>query len=98
MNGVPPKSIIVEFAKGDKEGANPLESALVRAGDLSARLTYFRTDTLNSIDHSLASGGTSGLYPHIFLIDFADDDLSYQIAIDAGEEIAHSSHRMEPKS
>jgi len=88
LRGISPKSVIVEFGRGDKELVNPLETAVVRAGDLNDRTTYFRTDILDAIDHSLASGGASGLFPHIFLIDFGDDDLSYQIAIDAGEEIA----------
>src|SRR4029077_6194049 len=44
LDGVNPKAVIVQFAKGDKTMPNPAESALIRAGGLEDRTTYFRND------------------------------------------------------
>jgi hypothetical protein len=44
LAGVPAKSIIVQFAKGDQTVPNPTTSALIRAGALEDRATYFRND------------------------------------------------------
>lgn len=44
LTGVEPKSLIVEFAKGDRTEANAAESTFVRAGGLEDRTTYFRND------------------------------------------------------
>jgi pimeloyl-ACP methyl ester carboxylesterase len=44
LPGVPAKSVIVQFAKGDQTAPNPAESALVRAGDLADRTTFYRHD------------------------------------------------------
>ena len=42
--GSAPKSVIVQFAKGDETVPNPTASALIRAGGLEDRATYFRND------------------------------------------------------
>lgn len=34
LDGVPAKSVIIQFAKGDKSLPNPLTTAMLRAGDL----------------------------------------------------------------
>jgi hypothetical protein len=44
LAGVHPKAVIVQFAKGDMTVPNPTTSALIRAGDLADRATYFRND------------------------------------------------------
>src|SRR5262249_597004 len=44
LDGVSPKAVIVQFPKGDKTVPNPTESALIRAGGLDDRATYFRHD------------------------------------------------------
>jgi hypothetical protein len=62
LAGVPAKSVIVQFAKGDKTVPNPTASALIRAGGLADRATYFRND--------LAFAGVPGYTvtnPHTFL-------------------------------
>ena len=41
-----PKLVIIQFAKGDQTVPNPTASALIRAGDLADRTTYFRNDLL----------------------------------------------------
>jgi hypothetical protein len=44
LAGSGPKSVIVQFAKGDETVPNPTASALIRAGGLEDRATYFRND------------------------------------------------------
>jgi hypothetical protein len=44
LAGNAPKPVIVQFAKGDVTVPNPTSSAIVRAGDLADRVTYFRND------------------------------------------------------
>ncbi len=60
--GVSPKAIIVQFAKGDKTVPNPTASALVRAGGLEDRTTYFRND----LAYAFVPGYTVK-NPHTFL-------------------------------
>jgi hypothetical protein len=53
--------VIVQFAKGDRTVPNPTTTAILRAGDLADRATYFRND--------IAGPGGTPLYtnPHTFL-------------------------------
>jgi len=44
LSGESPKSVIVQFAKGDETVPNPTASALIRAGGLEDRATFFRND------------------------------------------------------
>ena len=44
LAGNDPKAVIVQFAKGDETVPNPTASALIRAGGLENRATYFRND------------------------------------------------------
>jgi dienelactone hydrolase len=44
LAGMQPKQMIFQFAKGDKTVPNPTNSAMVRAGNLLDRTTYFRND------------------------------------------------------
>src|SRR5712691_621946 len=44
LDGVEPRPVIFQFAKGDKTVPNPTTSAILRAGDLADRATYFRND------------------------------------------------------
>ena len=44
LNGVSAKSVILQFAKGDQTVPNPTTTAILRAGDLADRATYFRND------------------------------------------------------
>jgi hypothetical protein len=44
LDRVDAKAIIVQFAKGDQTVPNPTTSALIRAGALEDRATYFRND------------------------------------------------------
>jgi hypothetical protein len=44
LAGVQAKSIIVQFARGDRTVPNPTTSAIIRAGRLQSRTTLFRND------------------------------------------------------
>jgi hypothetical protein len=44
LAGVPAKSVIFQFAKGDQVVPNPAATALLRAGDLADRATFYRHD------------------------------------------------------
>ena len=56
------KPVIVQFAKGDGTVPNPTTTAILRAGDLADRATYFRNDLAFA-----ASGGAIQKNPHTFL-------------------------------
>ena len=56
LDGAAPKPVIFQFAKGDQTVPNPTTTAILRAGDLADRATYFRND-LN----------LPGANPHTFL-------------------------------
>src|SRR5262249_47198204 len=44
LPGVPAKSVIVQFAKGDRNVPNPTSTALIRAGELAERTLFYRHD------------------------------------------------------
>jgi len=44
LTGVPAKSVIVQFGKGDQSVENPTTTAFLRAGDLADVATYYRHD------------------------------------------------------
>jgi hypothetical protein len=60
--GMVPKDILVQFAKGDQTVPNPTATALIRAGELADRATYYR--------HDLAFPARPGAPkdPHAFLL------------------------------
>jgi len=67
LASVPAKSVIIQFAKGDQQVPNPTNTALIRAGDLADRATYYRHDLAFAI-----RGDQSGIPvpkdPHAFLL------------------------------
>ncbi len=65
LMGSAPKGVIVQIAKGDSTVPNPSSSAIVRAGSLQDRATYFRND--------LAFAANPGVpkNPHTFLTNIA---------------------------
>jgi hypothetical protein len=67
LEGMPEKSVIIQFAKGDKDVTNPATTALIRAGDLVDRATYYRHDLAFA-----SRGDQSGIPvpkdPHVFLL------------------------------
>jgi len=44
LDGVDPKSVIIQFARGDRTLPNPTATAVLRAGDLADRATFYRFD------------------------------------------------------
>ena len=61
LHGHSAKPVIVQFAKGDVTVPNPTSSAIIRAGGLSDRVTYFRNDL------AYAANPAVGKNPHTFL-------------------------------
>ena len=61
LRGNAPKPVIFQFAKGDTVVPNPTTSAILRAGELADRATYFRNDL------AYAANPAVGKKPHTFL-------------------------------
>ncbi len=62
------KPVIVQYAKGDVTVPNPTSSAIVRAGDLADRASYFRNDLAYALNPQ-SSANPAGVpkNPHTFL-------------------------------
>jgi dienelactone hydrolase len=72
LAGVPAKAVIIQFGKGDQIVPNPTQTALVRAGDLADRTTFFRTDLFYATQpRPLPAAIAPPLYPHTFLNTFS---------------------------
>jgi hypothetical protein len=87
LDGVPAKSVIVQFANGDRAAPNPTTSALLRAGDLADRATLVRTNLAYPAGNPTPFPGNPNLYPHSYLQIFADPALT-AIALKAQHQIA----------
>lgn len=61
LRGSDPKPVIMQFAKGDMIVPNPSNSAVIRAGELTDRATYFRNDL------AVAANPAVSRNPHVFL-------------------------------
>lgn len=66
LPGAAAKPVIVQFAKGDVTVPNPTSSAIVRAGDLADRVTYFRNDLAHAANPAVPKN------PHTFLTNIAN--------------------------
>ena len=78
--GVPAKSVILQFANGDRQVPNPATTALLRAGSLADRATFVRTNDFFAMNPTV-------LYPHTFLTTF--NSLNQRtIALKAQHQIA----------
>jgi Bacterial Ig-like domain len=80
LQNVDPKAVIVQFAKGDQTVPNPTASALIRAGQLEDRATYFRNDLAFA-----TVPGYAVRNPHTFLTNLAG--VPGQFAIGAQQQI-----------
>jgi hypothetical protein len=68
LPGVPPKSVIIQFANGDRVVPNPGVAAMLRAGVLADRATFVRTNLLFPVNPTPFPGpGGRNLYPHDFM-------------------------------
>ena len=65
LAGVPAKSILLQFARGDKTVPNPTTSAIIRAGDIADRTTLFRNDLAVPLGVGFSTN------PHTFLTNLA---------------------------
>src|SRR6185436_4433369 len=74
LTGVPPKSVMVLFAKGDMTAPNPRTSALVRAGVLREKTVFFRNDI------AFADDPTVNKDPHTFLQPLTAAGVAGQVA------------------
>jgi hypothetical protein len=61
LAGVPKKSMLFQFAKGDQTVPNPTATAVLRAGQFADRATYFRNDLAFAADPTVPKN------PHSFL-------------------------------
>jgi len=61
LNGVEPKSVLFQFNIGDQIATNPTTSALLTAGDLVDRTTYYRNDLAKAENPLVASN------PHLLI-------------------------------
>jgi hypothetical protein len=67
--------VIFQIAKGDKTVPNPTSTAILRAGDLADRATYFRNDL------AFAANGATPKNPHTFLTNISVSSVAaYAIA------------------
>jgi hypothetical protein len=82
LPGVPPKPVIFQFASGDKAAPNPTTTAILRAGDLADRATYYRNDL------AFAENQAVGKSPHNFMINVFTDPFVTAIALGAQTQIA----------
>jgi hypothetical protein len=82
LAGVPAKPVIIQFAKGDRNIPNPTETALVRAGDLADRVTFYRHDLAFAEDPTLDRN------PHQFLIRVVGNPGERRIALGYQSQIA----------
>ncbi len=57
LAGVPAKSVIFQFAKGDRVLPNPTTTAILRAGDLADRATFYRNDLAFADDPTVPKNG-----------------------------------------
>jgi hypothetical protein len=81
LAGMEAKSIIFQFDKGDQNVPNPISSAMLRAGDLADRATYYRHDLAFAERPSLPKNG------HTFLTGIGNPAWR-DIALGAQEQIA----------
>jgi hypothetical protein len=81
LAGNGPKPVIFQFAKGDMTVPNPTTSAILRAGDLADRATYFRNDL------AFAANPGIGKNPHTFLTNIGNP-AGAPYAIGAQQQIA----------
>jgi hypothetical protein len=81
LRGNPAKNVIVQFGKGDQTVPNPTQTALVRAGGLDDRVTYYRNDLA-------FAAGSPVKNPHTFLTNITVPGLAGLNAAQAQGQIA----------
>ena len=74
LPGNTPKPVIFQFAKGDMTVPNPTTSAILRAGHLADRATYFRNDLAFALNPAIDKN------PHTFLTNIFGVGAPYAVA------------------
>jgi len=74
LHGNAAKPVIFQFAKGDMTVPNPTTSAILRAGDLKDRATYFRNDL------AFLQVPPTSKNPHTFLTNISGAGAPYAVA------------------
>jgi hypothetical protein len=87
LRGNPVKAVIYQIAKGDQTVPNPTNTAIIRAGDLQDRTTYFRHDLAFAINPAPNLGGVPK-NPHTFLTNIGLGGFAAAIALKAQAQIA----------
>jgi hypothetical protein len=83
LPGAPPKSVMYLFAKGDRTAVNPGTTLLLRAGNLTDRTIYFRTDLAVAQDPAFSKE------PHAFIVNtLSADPLTKTVALNGQDWIA----------
>ena len=73
LAGVPAKTVLLQFARGDKTVPNPTTTAIIRAGDLADRTTLYRNDLAKAANPAVGSN------PHTFLTSISGAGAPYAI-------------------
>ncbi len=81
LEGVPAKSILLQFARGDQTVPNPTTSAIIRAGGIADRTTLFRNDLV------VAAIPTAPKNAHTFLTNIGVPSVA-AFAVAAQDQIA----------
>jgi hypothetical protein len=81
LEGMPAKTIIFQFAKGDQTVPNPTATAILRAGDLADRATFYRNDIAFAANPAIPKN------PHTFLTGILTP-ATRPIALGAQQQIA----------
>jgi hypothetical protein len=87
LDGMPAKSVIIQFAKGDKFVPNPTTTAMLRAGDLADRTTFYRHDLAFHDPVRNPTGAEVPKDPHVFLyfpISFVESPFLFPAVADVG--------------
>jgi hypothetical protein len=88
LAGMTAKSVIIQLGKGDQIVPNPTQTALIRAGGLADRATFFRTDLFYATQpRPLPASDLPPLYPHTFLNTFGSAG-SATVSLQAQAQIA----------
>ncbi len=82
LRGNAAKPVLIQFAKGDQTVPNPTTSAIIRAGALQDRTTYYRHDLAYAL-----TAGAIGKNPHTFLTNIGSAT-GAQFAVMAQTQIA----------
>jgi hypothetical protein len=82
LPGQAAKAVIIQFARGDKTVPNPTTTAILRAGDLADRATFFRNDLAFLANPAFPKN------PHTFLTNIAAAPAVAAVAVGAQSQIA----------